>query len=212
MPLKFARLALSIICTSILLLGLALRIGISTPASAHTSLLTRNSCELPCVFDIIPGVTLRNDAMLTLERQQLSYSFLSQNQPASFTTRESRNSRSTLALLNFGSQGDMRVGAVHVYQMGDGNELGILSDYLLADYQPTRVLANCQNVQRVYLMFDAPLLLLLEVEQRLLPDTPVRMVASASGQDAVTPVGGYACATDHAWSGFAALWVYQSVS
>ena len=204
-----SRITLSLTTFCAVLLGSTMFIGTALPTAAHASLFTSNPCALPCIFDVTPGETLRNDAMMALERQQLSYSFLSETQSASFTTRESRTSRSTLSLLNFGSRGGMSVRALHVYQMGAGNELGYLSDFLLDGYRPNRVLTNCQNAERVYVAFEQPLLLQIVVGEQLRPEDQVMMVASADNDDGVTPLGGFACETESRWMGFASLWKYQ---
>ncbi len=209
----FTRFALSLATGFIATIILALLLGASLPANAHASLFSANPCPLPCVFGVTPGVTLRNEAMMTLEQQGMSYSFLSQNQSASFTTRENRTApQSTLTLLNFGAAGDMRVTATFLYQMAAGNELGVLSDFLLAGYQPTRVYANCQNAQRLYSVFEQLLMVQVALEDRIEAGNPVMMVASARDAASLTPVGGFACATVSAWQGFAPLWKYQALS
>ena len=207
-----SRLTLSLAAFCAILLGVTLLVGTALPASAHASLFSINPCSLPCIFGVTPGKTLRNDAMVALERQQLSYSFLSETQSASFTVRESRTSRSTLSLLNFGSRGGMSVRALHVYQNGTGNDLGYLSDFLLDGYRPVRVLTHCQNAQRVYVTFEQPLLLQVIVRDQLRPDAQVMMVASADTGEGVTPIGGFACETESRWRGFASLWKYQAPS
>lgn len=207
-----SRLAFLIAIFCALLLGSTVLIGATQPASAHPSLFSFNPCELPCIFDVTPGETLRNDAMMALERQQLSYSFLSETQSASFTVRESRTTRSTLSLLNFGDRGGMAVSAMHVYQNSTGNDLGYLSDFLLHGYQPTRVLTRCQNAQRVYIAFEQPLLLQIMVDEQLRPNAQVMMVASADTGNTVIPIGGFACESEARWQGFAPLWKYQAPS
>ncbi|MEP7291077.1 MAG: hypothetical protein ABI835_04805 [Chloroflexota bacterium] len=206
------RLSLTATLLCALLLGAALLAGATMPMPAHASLFTVNSCTLPCVFDVTPGVTLRNDAMVALERLGLSYSFLSETQSASFTIRESRNMHSTLSLLNFGGRGGITVQALQVYQREAGNELGFLSDFLLAGYHPTRVLSDCQNAQRIYVVFEQPLLLQLAISDQLKPGNQVMMAASASIGAPITPIGGFACATETPWMGFASLWKYQAPS
>lgn len=209
MTFMLTRLALSLATGFAAALILILLLGAARPAAARTSIFTANPCALPCIFGVTPGVTLRNDAMVALEQQGMSYSFLSQNQSASFITRESRTSRSTLTLLNFGAAGDMRVTAAYLYQMAAGNELGVLSDFLLAGYQPRRVYANCQSAQRLYIAFEQPLIVQIASNNQIKPNVPVMMVASSRGDQPLEPVGGFACETESEWIGFAPLWKYQ---
>jgi hypothetical protein len=209
----FARLTFSLVTLTSLFLGVTLTLSSTLLNTAHTSLFTANSCTLPCLFGVTPGVTLRNDAMMILERQGLSYSFLSQNQSASFTTRENRSvPQSTLTLLNFGAAGDMRVTATYLYQMTAGNDLGILSDFLLASYQPIRVFSNCQSIQRIYIVFEQQVMVQIAFDHQLKLDDQVMMVASARDDEALRPVGGFACETVSDWLGFAPLWKYQACS
>jgi hypothetical protein len=105
----------------------------------------------------------------------------------------------------------VNVRAIHLYQMASARELGVLSDFLLAGYRPGRILSNCQNEQRIFVLFEnQPLMVQVVVEDQLRPEAAVMRVSSASAADDLTPVGGFACAVETPWMGFAPTWKYQS--
>src|SRR5664279_4899539 len=143
-----ARAVLSITLLCCAFLGIMLLIGALIPMPFRASLLTSNPCALPCIYNVTLGVTTRNDARSAFEHALIPSSLLNPGLP-SFAVPRSNGTRPLLALLDFGSPDGAIVRSVLLYQMEGGRELGALSDFLLAGYQPNRVLSACANTQSI---------------------------------------------------------------
>jgi len=207
-----ARLIPSLCLLCAVSLSAALLIGRLLLPLPHASLLTRNSCALPCLFGVIPGVSSRDEATPQLERLQVSYSYYNPI-GRTYPMHESTHPLSLMMYLSFGDPfiGDVR--ALHLYEMSGAQNLGYLGDFLAAGYQPAHVFAACQNNQHVIItLTDQNTFLEIALNAELMPTSPVLQVSTASDPDAqARSMVDFVCAAETPWLGFAAAWKYQAV-
>jgi hypothetical protein len=201
---------LSLLCC--LLLALPLLAGKLMPLPNHDSLLTNNPCALPCVFGVIPRITTRDDALKAFEHIALRTTAL-EALPA-YTERGSAGTQSLLALLDLSDTEDWIVRSVLLYQMDEGGDLGVLSDFLLAGYQPTRVFSACASTDRLIIILDeAGLFVQVTLSARVDPNAAVWMFGTTGGSDGlVRSLDTFGCAVQTEWSGLAALWRHTAIS
>ena len=208
------RLLLRMYLLCSVLLGGALMVGTTIPATPiHGALLAHNSCALPCFDGIIPGLTSRDDAMKIFERAAINYGFFNEK-GMTYTLHHTETIHSLLAYINFGSAGGANVSSVQIYQMPPGHELGILSDFLGAGYQPTQVFSSCQDANRLIIALGHQgLYVQVALDSGLDLATQVLMVGIAAETSAMTrSLHTFGCGSQSHWLGFAASWKYQAAS
>jgi hypothetical protein len=207
-----ARLLLPLSLLCFLLLALPLLSGRLMPPSEHASLLTSNPCALPCVFGVVPRITSRNDALKAFENIALRATAL-EPLPA-YEERGSEGTQSLLALLDLSDTEDLIVRSVLLYQLDNQRDLGVLSDFLLAGYQPTRVFSACTSTDRLIIVLDeASLFVQVTLSARVDPNAAVQMVGTTGGSDSmIRALDTFGCATQTNWSGIAALWKHVAIS
>lgn len=188
-------------------------IGTRLTASPHTSVLTSNPCALPCIFGIIPGVTVRDGLPEMFANVPVSYLSYDSTRKT-YALQQQDPLSSLLVLLNFGSPDDETVRSAQIYQTSSEPVLGTLSDFLLAGYRPTRVFTDCQNAQQIVIMLDdQPLFTQVALRQTFKPNAPVMLVGAGSDAAAVErAIYAFGCAAERRWMGFALLWKYLPAS
>jgi hypothetical protein len=206
------RLLVPLSLLSCILLALPLLTGRLIPLSEHASLLTNNPCALPCVFGVVPRATTRNEALRAFENAVLRTTVLDVALPT-YAERGSEGTQSLLALLDL-SNPDLIVRSVILYQMEGGSDLGMLSDFLLAGYQPTRVFSDCASPERLIIVLDeAGLFIQVTPGARLDPNAAVQMFGTTGGSDGMMrALDTFGCAAQANWSGVAALWKHAAIS
>lgn len=200
-----ARLLAALTLLSIALVGVTLLAGGLTPSNERDWLLSTNPCALPCVFGVVPRITTRDDAMKAFENTVLRTTAL--NALPTYAERGSAGTQSLLALLDL-TNPDLIVRSVLLYQMEGGSDLGMLSDYLLAGYQPTRVFSECANVERLIVILDeAGLFIQVSPVAAGNTDAAVQLFGSTGGGDGMPrALDTFGCTVQTEWSGMAALW------
>lgn len=199
-------LPLSLLCAA--LLTVAMLSGRLMPLPEHASLLTNNSCSLPCVFGVVPRITSRNDALKAFENIALRTTVL-ETLPE-YDQRGSRGTQSLLALLDLSDTEEMTVRSVTLYQLDDRRDLGVLSDFLLAGYQPTHVYSRCASTDRLIIVLnETGLFIQITLNTRVDPDARVLIFGTTGGSDGLPrALETFSCVAISDWSGVAALWKY----
>jgi hypothetical protein len=182
------------------------------PARNDRSLMTINSCALPCVFGVTPGVTRRDHLPETFARIPMSYLTFDSNR-ALYVFRQNRGLASLQMMVSFGSDNDLTVRAVQLYQTSPQPVLGTLSDFLLAGYRPTRVFTDCQNAQQVVITLgDEALFAQVSLKRVFDPYAPVLLVGAGSNPATMEQaIVAFNCAAERQWMGFALRWKYFPV-
>lgn len=207
----FFRLALVIGVLCGALMTAAMRLG--TTAAPHESLLTRNTCSLPCLFGVTPGISTRTQAMPVLGSFGVSYSYFDM----STGKYQFHSSASPVSLVMYLTVGNPFLGDVRWLQLLEASSvrsLGRLGDFVLAGYEPARVFSHCQDSHRAIIaLSDGRTLLQVPYELRLLPNTPILQVSTTGDDESLTrSINAFVCADVAPWQGFAATWKYLSAS
>lgn len=209
--LSFWNLSVRLAALACLVAGAVVFAARGAAAPSASSLLTRNTCALPCVFGITPGVTSRDQAMRTFERSALSFALLRESQPSSIL-RESDAARTMMMRISFGSQTGATVRSVQLYEMSAALNLGSISDFLLAGYRPTRVYSGCTNVQRMLLEWGDTYVQ-VALGARFEPASRVMLIdVSGDSADTAASLATFNCTAVSDWMGFAPQWKYRAAS
>jgi hypothetical protein len=193
------------------LLGVTTLVGAATPIARHLSIVTDNTCALPCVYGIMPGISTRDQASRLFDRSALSFTMLSEIKPVSIL-RESDSSRSMMVRIDFSSASSDIVHSVQIYQISPDYNLGFLSDLLLAGYEPRSVYAACGDANRMILVLDEPgLYVQVTPEAQLTPNHAIMLLGvTTDGEGLSQTIRNFGCAVVTDWMGFASQWKYQA--
>lgn len=179
----------------------------------HVSLLTSNTCTLPCIFGVTPGSSVRDDAMIAFQRAAVSYSYYN---PVgrTYPTHESTHPVMFMAYMYFGDPfiGDVRT--LQLFQTAGTRSLGYLGDFLLAGYQPARVLTACQDDKYALILLNGQdWFLQVKLDPVIRPDAAVSLISTSSDSAVMArSMDNFGCATESVWMGFAPQWKYRAVS
>jgi|FLYN01.1.fsa_nt_gi hypothetical protein len=191
------------------LIGLSLWLGSNLPPGR--SVMARNSCPLPCIFDIVPGQTNLGGALEILERLAPDNHRLAYGHSLLFRMRDDNNRvvRGELMLVPRG----LIVGAARISTAGSKAYLWRLGDLLAAGLQPSQVFRSCNTaVPRLLLDFGSNIEVIVELSRMdsLRPETPLTLI-HVSMTDANTIYharADFGCRVETGWLGFARRWVY----
>jgi hypothetical protein len=192
------------------MLGVTVLVGAAMPTAWHLSIVTDNTCALPCVYGIMPGISTRDQASRLFDRSALSFTMLSEVKPASIL-RESDSSRSMMVRIDFSSASSNIVHSVQIYQISTDYNLGFLSDLLLAGYEPRRVYAACGDANRMILVLnDQGLYVQVMPEAQLTPNHAIMLLGvTTDGGELSQTISSFGCTAESDWMGFASQWKYQ---
>jgi len=202
--------ALLMICFSALI-GVCLFAGRSGLVADSASVMDRSPCALPCVFDIVPGVTTQGDALTLLHGVAPNDFHLTSQNSLFFNIRDANN-RLVRGELMF-APGNGVVSAARISTGGSRAYLWRLGDLFNAGLQPTHVFRSCNtNVFHLLLEFGNNIEVVVELRSTdsLQPETPVTLL-HVSAKDANTLYrarADFGCRIETGWSGFARRWVY----
>ncbi len=181
----------------------ALVMSVSRAQPTAATILSGNSCELPCFYGIDPGVS-DGDAPERIARTAPwrggtpSYRiFDDQNNPAAATFLTDRQR--------------VRVISIFVFRLRAETQLGALGD-LMTIREPRRVLFSCRRAtQSVYVTFGEGESIGAEVRPlggRLQPDLPIMSLVLLDPRREQERFEVYGCTEGAPWMGFAPWWRY----
>jgi hypothetical protein len=204
-------LALALVSVSSMLAA-----GRSTSAPAEPDVLAASACTLPCAFDLVPGQTVRADA-LNAVAQLAADSFSDLNDyMISFILHDSEQ-RVVIGLLFFDYADRDRLNGVRLSTFNPQARLWRLGDLLLTGGEPARVFRSCSGVQPRRMLFvfgeSAEIVVEFPFADRITPQTPLALVdlAAAGLRTAEDARISFGCAVETGWHGFAPAWFYAQI-
>jgi hypothetical protein len=195
-----------------LLIGAAAALGRRLPPSNNHILMRDPACALPCLLDIIPGETRREDAInrLVADAQfpidQTGFAF-------SFQIPDDQGHLMNGMLISddFG-----RVQYTHLYtRRWDG--LGVRLADVMPSQPPSDVYRSCSGTYPVRLMLtyegDPRISITAIVRNRVSLVSPVSLIAVSADEDlfqqTLSTVFSAGCYIPSEWQGFGATWLYE---
>lgn len=186
--------------------------------TAPDSVMAKNTCQLPCAFGVVPGITERETAEELY--QQIAV------KPASFMTavQDSYTLRiadqnipevtagMALAMVQFQRPLGGYVRAVRLYEMSPEDEFLSLGELLVTRSVPETVYASCDNGgAKLLLVFGNDTIAQVNPTSRLSPEMEItRLAVTSDLENTLTSLlASFPCPTQSEWRGFAAYWVYQ---
>jgi hypothetical protein len=191
---------------SLLITGF-LRLGSTLPP--NLSVMGRNSCSLPCVFEIIPGTTNLREALLVMQNLAPDDYRLGNGHSLLFRMHDDRN-RVVHGELLFMPRG-LIVGAMRISTAGSRAYLWRLGDMLAAGLQPSRVYRACNTPHLLMEFGDSiEVVVQLRTDDSLRPETPLTLihVAVADANTIYHARADFGCRIEIGWRGFARRWAY----
>jgi hypothetical protein len=190
-----------------LLIGVCLQLGTSLPP--NLSVMGRNPCPLPCVFEIVPGTTNLRQALMVMQQVAPDDHRLGNGHTLLFRMRDGYN-RIVHGELMFLPKG-LVVGAARISTAGSRAYLWRLGDMLAAGLQPSRVYRAC-TTPHLLMEFgeNVEVVVQLRTDDSLRPETPLTLihVAVADANTLYHARTDFGCRVEIGWRGFARRWAY----
>jgi hypothetical protein len=202
---------LAAVLTSAFALLIAVSLWLGSGLSPRMSVMARNSCRLPCLFDIIPGSTDLGGALRVMERLSPTDHRITNGHILVFGMRD-ENNRVVRGELMFIPRG-LLVGSARISTAGSKAYLWLLGDMLAAGLQPTRVYRGC-NAAAPHLLVEfgnnIEVVVQLRTADSLRPETPLTLIhVSMADADTIYHArADFGCRVETDWRGFARRWVY----
>jgi hypothetical protein len=190
-----------------LLIAVFLWLGSSLPP--NLSVMGRNSCLLPCVFEIIPGTTDMREALMVMEHLAPDSYRLGSGHSLLFRMRDAHD-RVVHGEVLFMPRG-LVVGAARISTAGSRAYLWRLGDMLAAGLQPSRVYRSCTTAHLLLEFGDSiEVVVQLRTAVSLRPETPLTLihVAVADANTIYHARADFGCRVEIGWRGFARRWAY----
>lgn len=193
------------------LLLIAVFLWLGSSLAPRPSVMGRNPCPLPCVFDIVPGQTDLGGALRVMQRLAPDDHHLAYGHSLLFRIRDD-NERTVHGEIMFIPRG-LVVGAARISTAGSRAYLWRLGDVLAAGIQPTRVYRACNTAApRLLLDFgdNIEVVVGLRTADSLRPETPLTLIhVSMTDADTLYHArADFGCRVETGWRGFARRWVY----
>ena len=175
----------------------------------NRSVMARNSCPLPCMFELVPGMTSLHEALRVMDQLAPDDHRIGIGHTLLFRMRDDNN-RSVHGELMFLPRG-LIVGAARMSTAGSRAYLWRLGDMLAAGLQPSRVYRACNAA---YLLMEfgdtVEVVVPLRTGDSLRPETPLTLihVAMADANTIYHARADFGCRIEIGWRGFALRWVY----
>jgi hypothetical protein len=179
--------------------------------SPQMSVMARNSCPLPCLFDIVPGSTDLGGALQVMDRLSPADHRITNGHSLLFGMRD-ENQRLVRGELMFIPRG-LIVGSARISTAGSKADLWRLGDMLAEGWQPTRVYRACNSAaQHLLVEFgnNIEVVVQLRTADSLRPETPLTLIhVSMADADTIYHArADFGCRVETDWRGFARRWVY----
>ncbi len=190
-----------------LLITVFLWLGGSLPP--NLSVMERNPCPLPCVFEIIPGTTNLREALAVMQRLAPDDYRLGNGHSLLFRMRDDHD-RIVHGEVLFMPRG-LVVGAARISTAGSRAYLWRLGDMLAAGLQPSRVYRACNTPHLLMEFGDSiEVVVQLRTADSLRPETPLTLihVAVADANTIYHARADFGCRIEIGWRGFARRWAY----
>jgi hypothetical protein len=190
-----------------LLIGVFLWLGTSLPP--NRSVMERNPCLLPCVFEIVPGTTDLHDALMLMDHLAPDTHRLGNRHTLLFRLHDD-NQRAVQGELMFMPRG-LIVGAARISTAGSRAYLWRLGDMLAAGLQPSRVYRACNTTNLLMEFGDSiEVVVQLRTDDSLRPETPLTLihVSVADANTIYHARADFGCRIEISWRGFARRWAY----
>lgn len=200
--LSFSRLPFAVmLCCLVLTCGCIF--GLRALHTYEASVLTGNSCALPCFYGVTPGEISRSQAVAIFTAQNPIIRVT--EDPLVFTLLDVHNRRVMVSIFSDDS------GLVDSLRL---NAPPILADLLLEGHQPNRVFRTCTDMYPVRFMItfgtQDELLIELFPRDKLNPNTrpAVFDIAGAGSRSLYDERISFGCSVETPWYGFAPIWKY----
>lgn len=190
-----------------LLIAAFLWLGSSLPP--NLSVMGRNPCPLPCVFEIVPGTTDMREALMVMQRLAPDNYRLGNGHSLLFQMRDDHD-RLVHGELMFLPRG-LVVGAARISTAGSRAYLWRLGDMLAAGLQPSRVYRSCTTPHLLMEFGDnIEVVVQLRTADSLRPETPLTLihVSVADANTIYHARADFGCRVEIGWRGFARRWAY----
>jgi hypothetical protein len=180
-------------------------IGIRRQTPLPDSLLTLNTCQLPCLYGVSPGVTD------VFTQEQIARMTPWRGGTSSYRLFDPREQPAAATFLT-DAQGDI-VSSIFVYRLRADTNLGSLRD-LLHLSEPVRVMYACNRAsQSVYITFGVNESIGAEFrpyDGKIRPELPIISLILLNPYRERGGIAVYGCTDESPWRGFAPWWRYVS--